>query len=55
MFYALAYDAFRKRYPEVEVVASSVITLGGRVYSSGGGKLTLEPVTYLLENWPTAE
>ena len=42
-------DAFRKQYPEVEVVASSVITQEGRVYSSGGANLLWNLLLYLLE------
>lgn len=45
------YQAFRERFPAVEVVDGSIITDEGRIYSSGGAHSLWNLLLYLLEKY----
>ena len=45
------FDAFRQKYPEVEIVDGSVITDEGKLYSSGGANSLWNLLLYLLEKY----
>ena len=49
------YNAFRARFPEVEIVNGSVITEEGRIYSSGGAHSLWNLLLYLLEKYTDRE
>ncbi|WP_066833308.1 GlxA family transcriptional regulator [Rufibacter ruber] len=51
----MAANAFRKMFPEVELVEDSIITDEHRIYSSGGAFSYLNLVLYLLEKFAGRE